>query len=1077
MTAETKRSLSVDAVAAGGNVLIRASAGTGKTYQLARRYIELLRTVPPERMLATTFTRKAAGEILERILLELAKEEQKLACEAAEEEQYPRLREFTRKLHRVHIGTLDSFFVTVGSAISLELGLPAGWRIVDEHQLAQLRLQAIETLLQEEETTDVVRLMHLLSKGEARHGVTMQLHEAVQEFHTLFLTTPPEAWSRLGPPPCLSTAELNDALEAHTRLVMPDHDTWEKSHATAIERASRNDWEAFIESGVARALVDGKDTFARKPIPDEIAAAYNKLIAHAAAVMIRQLTERNDATWRLLSRYDAAWNRLARDARCQSFLNVTLRLAAHFAKSQSASGSDIAADELDRVAFRMDSQIEHLLLDEFQDTSISQWNALSSLSRQVAVCESGSLFCVGDVKQAIYSWRGGRSELFTHLPEEVHGLSVQSLNESRRSAQPVIDVVNEVFQNAPRHPNLKDVVAEAVVEFSHDFPVHTTAEKFSGYVELTAVKAEGDDLPGEAVARAVTRKILELRERASGCSVGILLRTNEAVGKMVYALRQEGIDASEEGGTPITDSAAVQLMLSALTLADHPGDSAALFHVVNSPLRSVLRLAGAIDVATTCAAAAGIRQRLVENGYARTLQHWGDVLREWCGLRDRDRMRQIVELADEYQPLATLRSADFIRFVEQRKVESPSSSLVRVMTIHQANGLQFDVAILGELETLLLSRQTPPYVAREPSAFASADGMCLYVNADVQSLLPAEYRQMFRETARRGVREALCLLYVGMTRAARALYMFCPPNEPGSDDALSSDYAGLLSAAMVGRRLNLSEIFTRGDADWCESLPAKLRAKRSYSEARSAEPIRFAQGTDAEARARSRRSPSQKTQRGTLRLSRALQTGKRKTMDRAALIHAWFESIAWLDDGRPSTDALRAIAEELGAAASDISACLSRFQSMLTRPEIAFTLSRGAYASPVLLDIAPEVCAELAEGPLRLEVERERRFIIRDGSAIVSGAIDRLVLIHRGDRLLAADILDYKTDDPTLPVEEAVRRRAQYHVQLQGYARAVASIYQIPENSISTRLVMLGAGRVQSVDWRLSPERDGNHGD
>ena len=122
------------------NILIRASAGTGKTLQLAERYISLLRDTHPERILATTFTRKAAAEILQRILLRLASDDAETESTLTPEELQSRrnlLRELTRKLHRVHIGTLDSFFINVGSAISLELGLPTGWRIIDEHERAQ----------------------------------------------------------------------------------------------------------------------------------------------------------------------------------------------------------------------------------------------------------------------------------------------------------------------------------------------------------------------------------------------------------------------------------------------------------------------------------------------------------------------------------------------------------------------------------------------------------------------------------------------------------------------------------------------------------------------------------------------------------------------------------------------------------------------------------------------------------------------------------------------------------------------------------------------------------------------------
>ncbi len=1051
------------------NVLIRASAGTGKTYQLAQRYIRLLGESQPDRILATTFTRKAAGEILERILLELANDERESSCggQTAEGKFYL-LKEFTRRLHRIHIGTLDSFFINVGSAISLELGLPAGWRIVEEHELSQLRLRAIESLLQEESTTDVMRLMHMLSKGESRQRVTTQLLDAVERFHELYLTTDPEAWHRLQPSACLSAGELNDALLAFTQAVIPDHKKWESAHDTAGERAARNDWEAFIESGIARALLDGHDTFDRKRIPDDVAAIYRRLIHHARAIITRQLAERNEATWQLLQRYDEKWNEIAREERAQSFLHVTLRLADHFAVRDESPGGEErdSSEQLRRIAFRIDSQVDHLLLDEFQDTSISQWNALSRLAEQVAGSDAGGFFCVGDEKQAIYGWRGGRSELFTHLHQRLNGIELQSLNQSRRSSQPVIDVVNEVFQNAIRHPDLKDSEPEAVADFIREFPLHTTVKEFPGYAELTAAETVDDERADVAVTAKVVDLVQHIQQRAPGWSVGILMRTNGRVGKLVYALRQAGIDASEEGGTPITDSAAVQVVLSALTLADHPGDTVARFHVARSPLGTALGMTDFQDDDAACRAAGAIRAGIVDHGYSRTLSVWALSLSESCDARETDRLRQLVELADEYQPIATLRTADFIRFVESRKVESPTRSPIRVMTIHQAKGLQFDVVILAELDTMLSGKQTPEFVTGVPDPFLKADGMCLYVNAAIQSLLPDDVRQMFRSTAYRTVREALCLLYVAMTRAVRALYMVCPPPPVKADHAVPRTYAGLLSVAMQGRSLLPGEVISRGDGNWFNTLPAEGRAERHPSVDPSTHPVRFASAVGAVPRARGRLSPSRELLEGRVRLSQVLSPTRRAALDRGSLIHAWFESILWLDDARPTRGSLQKIADELGAGDVDIPACLQQFQAMLSRPEIAFALSRASYLNPASLPLGPGVQFELAAGPLRLEVERERRFVTRDGNKVVSGSIDRLVLVYSDDRLLAADILDFKTDAATIEQAESLSRREHYRGQLACYARAVAGIYQIAEHRISTRLVMLSSGRVEAVDWR-----------
>ncbi len=101
----------------------------------------------------------------------------------------------------------------------------------------------------------------------------------------------------------------------------------------------------------------------------------------------------------------------------------------------------------DSLAFRLDGSIEHLLLDEFQDTSCAQWRVFEPLARAIKAKPSRSFFCVGDVKQAIYAWRGGMSAIFETLQSTLGDLPEETLTKSYRSSQPIIDTVNQVFGN------------------------------------------------------------------------------------------------------------------------------------------------------------------------------------------------------------------------------------------------------------------------------------------------------------------------------------------------------------------------------------------------------------------------------------------------------------------------------------------------------------------------------------------------------------------------------------------------------------------------------------------------------
>ncbi|HEY1084504.1 MAG TPA: UvrD-helicase domain-containing protein, partial [Prosthecobacter sp.] len=139
--------------------LISASAGSGKTYQLVRRYLHLLALgQPAEGVAAMTFTRKAAGEFFSRILQGLAAmaEKPETAALFFEGVQPPLppgqdfgvlLRTVARRLHRLQLSTLDSFFAKVAACFPMELGLPAGARVMDEDETRMARREALDALL------------------------------------------------------------------------------------------------------------------------------------------------------------------------------------------------------------------------------------------------------------------------------------------------------------------------------------------------------------------------------------------------------------------------------------------------------------------------------------------------------------------------------------------------------------------------------------------------------------------------------------------------------------------------------------------------------------------------------------------------------------------------------------------------------------------------------------------------------------------------------------------------------------------------------------------------------------------
>lgn len=1057
------------------NLLIRASAGTGKTYQLSGQYIDRLRITEPDRILAVTFTRAAAGEILERVLLRLgeaALEPEKLrelseqigplhGAPLTSEECLERLAALTRRLHRVRIGTLDSFFIQLAQCYSLELGLSPGWTILESIEEDQLLTAAIERLLHNDQQNggpggDVARLLNLLGKGDSARNVASLLRSTVRSFSTAYQDTGPEAWRQVPEPQPLSAEELREAVEALERIELPE--PFKKLRSRESEYARDGLWEEFLSQGLAAKVAAGETIYHRTPLPTEAVDIYRKLVSHARAVLIRQLASRTSVTWDLLDRLHAELTALKQQHRGWTFDDVTRAIGRGWRQA--------AFEHLD---FRLDATIEHLLLDEFQDTSVPQWQALEPLAKRVAENRGMSLFCVGDQKQAIYGWRGGVAELFDALHERLPQLQEQTLDRSYRSSPAVIEAVNRMSQGLHRHPEPGEF-ATAIRRFQERFVQHQTAHgHLPGWVTLETPPVS---LEGDVFAFAVQR-IQETHARLPLASLGVLAVKNETVAHLARELRRQGIDVSEEGGRALNDSVAVQLILSLLHLADHPGDTAARFHVAASPLGEALGLGEAAGPEEVHHLAARIRRDLMEHGYGRCVANWARALAPSCDSRGVGRLTQLVNIAYDYTPHATLRTSDFIVYVEAQEVLQPSVSRVRLMTIHRAKGLEFDIVFLPELDNPLLP-QTPPYVSRRPKPVEPPDVVIRYANQQLVNLLPEDLQQVFQADKVRRYEERLCVLYVAVTRARHALHLLVKPSSPSSesrkrsqaDSKLPQTMAGLLRAALTdggplppGTKLTIS-----GDPEWHVRAP-ELAAGGADASAAAPPPLRIRLAPPRQdSISRLEEVQPSRHRQGRIRMTDIFRPPS-AARSRGSLIHAWFEQIAWLDDGPPDDELLLRIAYRWGLPEIDIPQAIEDFRAMLSSPSIASILSRRAYQGPQGLFGA--ALAEVASPPqATLRVRTEHRFAAPVDNLLIRGSMDRLVLLEHHGKTLAADICDYKTDlleglDPAA-VEE---RLAGYRQQLRLYARAAAHQFELPDDRVAARLILLGPGRVEPVTF------------
>lgn len=1027
------------------NLRIRASAGSGKTHQLTNRYLRLIAEgVSPDCILATTFTRKAAGEILNRVLKRLAEAagDEAKATELAQQIETKAdftalLRTLTRQLHRVRIGTLDSFFISLASQFGLELGLPPGWSIIEEIDDRAMRDTAVERLLNATDAEILFILFERLTHGTTNRGVHDTLRSIVKDLYDIHQETQPACWKKIQVAGYLSSRELEGLLSKIEEFDLGSVPSLAKPRNEDLGRARSESWVKFLETGIAGKLFEGENAFRNKPISPELAALYQRLIAHAGAALLRPIALQTEATREFLDRFHEQLTSLKQAEGGLRFNEVTNTLK---------RGFEGQLFEKDTFTFRLDGAIDHLLLDEFQDTALAQWQVMQPIAQSITSHQSKpirSFLCVGDAKQAIYGWRGGMAAIFDTLDFSLGKLDELPLAKSRRSAQPIIDVVNRVFGDLTLPGT--DRCDDALKSWSRRFQSHTTAKtEFPGYVCLQTGPAQTD---GQSFKEQryehcamVARQIQMIRNgMAASRSMGILCRTNDIVERMIYELEKLGVEASDEAGASVDRSPAVESLLSLFTLADHPGHTIAEFHLKHSPFTQPVPVQPE-----------QLRREILERGYGETALDWASRLAPACNRRDLTRLQQFVDLAFTYDARSTLRSSDFVAWVRGQRVVEPSAAHVRVMTIHAAKGLEFDAVVLPQLDTPLMGQNLAFVVGRD-SETLEADFVCRYAESNVRKFLPADQQAAFSSTLQNQIEESLSLLYVAMTRAISSLYLFIPGPRLRKQ---TYPWYKLLLHALSPKSLETalpanSTLYEIGDAACLKSAEsAALTPSRTPLEPR---PIVFRAPNAQRRRNFDLEAPSRHEGNGQVSLSRLFDREVSQALEVGSLHHAWFASLEWIDDHEPTDEFLQRVADGLKHRISSgtwrqLDALKARFREFLNYPEIHAIFRRSSYDYQ------------------SLRVECERRFDCRDGNTIWTGNADRVVWQGDANARTGADVIDFKTDEIDADDSAALSKRIQfYRPQLDVYRRVMARLAGLSEERVTARIAFVAAGRVINV--------------
>ncbi|MEM6365525.1 MAG: UvrD-helicase domain-containing protein, partial [Planctomycetota bacterium] len=254
--------------------LVRASAGTGKTYQLTARLLQiLLAGASPDTILATTFTRKAAGEILDRVLISLANaavgpESEQALSDLRQQVDREHLTSKTcaellhrvlQQIHRVRIGTLDSLFSQLARSLPFELSLPPGWRLTDDIEEQWLRRTAVSNLIDSLEIGQTETLIAMLGRGDHKRSVARELVDLVDHVFSAARGADPDVWDTLDVP-TMPDSKMLTAMAGQLRILDVPQKSLRAQATMAADHMDARDFAPLVDQTLIRNIEKARRT-------------------------------------------------------------------------------------------------------------------------------------------------------------------------------------------------------------------------------------------------------------------------------------------------------------------------------------------------------------------------------------------------------------------------------------------------------------------------------------------------------------------------------------------------------------------------------------------------------------------------------------------------------------------------------------------------------------------------------------------------------------------------------------------------------------------------------------------------
>lgn len=1095
-----------EASSPANSIWVEASAGTGKTKVLSDRVLRLLLSgVNPSRILCLTYTKAAASEMNNRILERLSKwatiDDETLITQLSNllntplsyssEEFLQARRLFAILLDTpggIKIQTIHSFCQDILKRFPLEAKISPYFQVMDDQQTTAILNQIKLDILRNPSSKNIKDALNYLTEHCSEYSFPQILSSITDNcnlLEKLFNSYPDfnELIEHLSAKLDLSASTCIDDILASFWSELPQENLriliqaldfgTETSQKKAIHLAQAiedQNFDNYIQSLLTQKKEPQKNYLVKKSIekfpqsPTIYQQETQRLIAYCQQLQNLRLRDSSKAVLSIAQAIINSYNQY-------KFLQSKIDYNDLIIKTKNLLNSpDVAA----WVLYKLDGGIDHILIDEAQDTSPDQWAIIQALSQEFfagmgSKSQKPTVFVVGDRKQSIYSFQGADVSTFTKMHQWFSQIAqpnfkTVNMEVSFRSTSAILDMVNTVFNQS----SAAQGVASSCQTINHT----PSRIGFRGHIELWQLAQPQSDttiedvwlppieritaksascLLAQKIAEMIQNKVSSKQLKADGTPFKysdfliLIQRRNSFAQEMVRACKNAGINIAGIDKITLIDQIVVEDLLSLAKFALLPDDDLNLACALKSPIfnlddndllelcynRQEKTLWQQIQDNPTYQQESAILTKLIKLGTQnRPFEFFSYILNDLqsrrrfiarLGTECEDAIDEFINysLSFEQEKIASLQL--FIESMQtdnievKRNLEQTNFDAVRLMTVHGSKGLQAPVVILPDTVRIPSVKQEAGWID---------DGDCLFYPLGKEYYAPV-CSHALAESQTKCIEEYNRLLYVALTRAGEELYICGHYNKNNPSD--NSWYEICRQSLNKLTQTSQSENIIY-HIESSEIPPAQ--PKTGTQQPKPQLPHWIHQSAPTEDALSKPLTPSHQDEEPFCATSPLLQINNTRLYQRGNLIHKLLQFLPLQDPAEHQKIAqfyLKTQAKDIPL--SQQNQIISEVLALINSPQFSPLFGKSS----------------LAEVPLMGLVDNR----------IISGQIDRLVVLpHK------VMIVDYKTNRPAAKNLKDVP--ISYIKQMRSYKQLIKRIY--PSKQIECYILWTNTAHMMKIE-------------